>query len=102
MRQEIRFVTSGDGTRIAWARHGHGPPSGPRRHMADESRSRLDQPNQPGTRLTPGSLPSAGFARGYRVFEGRDRGEKFEERPLRGAKTEFESSPNTRRVIVSE
>jgi pimeloyl-ACP methyl ester carboxylesterase/DNA-binding CsgD family transcriptional regulator len=26
MRQEIRFVSSGDGTRIAWARHGHGPP----------------------------------------------------------------------------
>jgi pimeloyl-ACP methyl ester carboxylesterase/DNA-binding CsgD family transcriptional regulator len=26
MRQEIRFVRSGDGTRIAWARHGHGPP----------------------------------------------------------------------------
>lgn len=26
MRQEIRFVRSADGTRIAWARHGHGPP----------------------------------------------------------------------------
>ena len=26
MRQEIAFATSGDGTRIAWARHGHGPP----------------------------------------------------------------------------
>lgn len=26
MRQEVRFVTSRDGTRIAWAQHGHGPP----------------------------------------------------------------------------
>jgi pimeloyl-ACP methyl ester carboxylesterase/DNA-binding CsgD family transcriptional regulator len=26
VRQEVRFVTSRDGTRIAWARHGHGPP----------------------------------------------------------------------------
>lgn len=26
MRQEISFATSADGTRIAWARHGHGPP----------------------------------------------------------------------------
>ena len=26
MRQEVRFVRSADGTRIAWARHGHGPP----------------------------------------------------------------------------
>jgi pimeloyl-ACP methyl ester carboxylesterase/DNA-binding CsgD family transcriptional regulator len=25
MRQQIRFVTTADGTRIAWARHGHGP-----------------------------------------------------------------------------
>jgi hypothetical protein len=43
-------------------------------------------PSSPGTRLTPGSLRSAGFARGSRVFEGRERGEKFEDRPLRGAK----------------
>jgi pimeloyl-ACP methyl ester carboxylesterase/DNA-binding CsgD family transcriptional regulator len=26
VRQEVRFVTSRDGTRIAWAQHGHGPP----------------------------------------------------------------------------
>ncbi len=26
MRQHVSFVTSADGTRIAWARHGHGPP----------------------------------------------------------------------------
>lgn len=26
MNQEVRFVTSRDGTRIGWARHGHGPP----------------------------------------------------------------------------
>jgi len=26
VRQEVRFVRSADGTRIAWARHGHGPP----------------------------------------------------------------------------
>ena len=26
MRQEVRFATSRDGTRIAWARHGAGPP----------------------------------------------------------------------------
>src|SRR5438128_4429296 len=25
MRQQIRFVTTADGTRIAWARHGQGP-----------------------------------------------------------------------------
>ncbi|HEU4673937.1 MAG TPA: alpha/beta hydrolase, partial [Candidatus Limnocylindrales bacterium] len=26
MHQEVAFARSGDGTRIAWARHGHGPP----------------------------------------------------------------------------
>jgi pimeloyl-ACP methyl ester carboxylesterase/DNA-binding CsgD family transcriptional regulator len=26
VRQEVRFATSRDGTRIAWAQHGHGPP----------------------------------------------------------------------------
>ena len=26
MRNEVSFATSADGTRIAWSRHGHGPP----------------------------------------------------------------------------